>query len=123
MESYFHLNPKNRPVRQDEKLRFPADLYTPRWVRGDGPAREGFCSLCEEGSWLQLKTSQYWYHVRFTHGVNSNTGKIYDPPLRLRICDDPMSSTYGFCGECHQWIPICTPRRKRCFTPWFKHAH
>lgn len=123
MDSYFHLNPKNRPIRQDEKLRFPADLYTPRWVRGDGPAREGFCSLCEEGSWLQLKTSQYWYHVRFTHGVNSNTGKIYDPPLRLRICDDPLSSTYGFCGECHQWIAICTPRRKRCFTPWFKHAH
>lgn len=123
MESYFHLNPKNRPVRQDEKLRFPSDLYTPRWVRGDGPAREGFCSLCEQGSWLQLKTSQYWYHVRFTHGVNSNTGKIYDPPLRLRICDDPLASIYGFCGECHQWIAICTPRRKRSFTPWFRHAH
>lgn len=123
MESYLHINPKHRPIRQDEKLRFPADLYTPRWVRGDGPAREGFCSLCEEGTWLQLKTSQYWYHVRFTHGVNSNTGKIYDPPLRLRICDDPMSSTFGFCGECHQWIAICTPRRKRCFTAWFKHAH
>lgn len=123
LESYLHIDPIKRPRRQDEKLRFPGDLYTPRWVRGEGTGREGWCSLCDVGSWMQLKTSQYWYHVRFTHGVNSNTGCIYDPPLQLRICDDSFGSTFGLCGECGEWVPICTPRRKRSFTAWFKHAH
>ncbi|PWN88447.1 hypothetical protein FA10DRAFT_233077, partial [Acaromyces ingoldii] len=111
------------PKTQEEKMRSSNDLYTPRWVRGDGTAREAWCSLCEPGKWMQLKTSQYWYHVRGTHGVNSVTGKIYDPPLQLRCYDDAAGTTLGLCGECNKWVAICTAKRKRTFAAWFKHAH
>jgi hypothetical protein len=111
-----------RPRQQPEKRRSNDDLYTPIWVRGEGTRREAWCSLCEPGSWMQLKQSAYWYHMRTCHGVNTATGRIYSPPLQLRVQNDSFSTTHGLCGRCSQWQPICTARRKRNFSAWFRHA-
>lgn len=53
-----------KPHLQTDKLRFPGDLYTPRWVRYSGNAREAWCDKCEHGGWFQLKNSQWWYHCQ-----------------------------------------------------------
>lgn len=47
-----------RPRRQ--KLRYPEDKYTPKWVRYNGQAKEGLCDTCQPGKWLQLKNSAFW---------------------------------------------------------------
>lgn len=122
VEEFFHPNIHMRPRLQEERLRYPSDLYTPRWIRDEGAKRNGWCSLCEDGQWLQLKTSQYWYHVKGAHGINYHTGQIYDPPVQLRIYNDTCATTHGLCGQCGDWIKIVTPRRKRNFASWFRHA-
>ncbi|UZJ55846.1 hypothetical protein CBS101457_005166 [Exobasidium rhododendri] len=111
-----------RPKQQPEKRRSNDDLYTPLWVRGEGTRREAWCSLCEAGSWMQLKQSAYWYHMRTCHGINTSTGRIFAPPLQLRVHNDNFSTTHGLCSQCRQWQPICTARRKRNFSAWFRHA-
>lgn len=35
------------------------DFYSPRWLRGMGPKKEGLCPLCH-GLWLKTKTSRFW---------------------------------------------------------------
>lgn len=107
---------------QPEKRRCNNDIYTPLWVRGDGISREGWCSLCSPGRWLNLKTSQYLYHLQNTHGVIQTTGRFCPPPLQLRVHDDSAGTTEGWCGDCHQWIAICTVRKRRSFSAWFEHA-
>ena len=119
---FLHPDPTKQPRQQPEKRKSDEDLYTPFWVRGEGVDREGWCSLCEPGSWKQLKQSQYWYHLRNIHGIDPATGLIYDPPHKLRIYNDTAASVEGLCGSCGQWQPICTARSKRSFANWFHHA-
>ncbi|PWN39577.1 hypothetical protein IE81DRAFT_280732, partial [Ceraceosorus guamensis] len=104
------------------KLRFRGDLYTPAWVRGTGNSREAWCDKCEEGGWMQLKNSQYWYHVRGTHGISPTSGLIFLPPLKLKCYADAVGTTEGLCHHCHKWVQICTAKRKRDFSGWFKHS-
>jgi hypothetical protein len=33
----------------EQEPRFPDDLYMPRWVRGHGSKREGWCGFCKPG--------------------------------------------------------------------------
>jgi hypothetical protein len=47
-------------VPQRRNLRDPNHLYMPRWIRGDGKKREGWCGACRPGKWLSLKRSTYW---------------------------------------------------------------
>jgi hypothetical protein len=47
-----------RPRRQ--RIKYPGDCYTPKWVRYSGQAKEGYCDSCQPGKWLQLKNSAYW---------------------------------------------------------------
>lgn len=107
---------------QPEKRRCHEDIYTPLWVRGDGISREGWCSLCNPGRWLNLKTSQYLYHLQNTHGVIQTTGRFCPPPLQLRVHNDSVGTTEGWCGDCQQWISICTIRKRRSFSSWFEHS-
>ena len=60
--SPYHLsnNPEEQP--REQRLKFPGDMYTPKWVRFQGAAKEGLCDLCDgPGKWLQLKNSAFWY--------------------------------------------------------------
>ena len=58
----------------EQELRFEGDLYTPRYVRGHGNKREGWCGICKPGRWLVLKNSAYWYDKSFTHGISAADG-------------------------------------------------
>lgn len=116
-------NEEDRPRRQTDKLRFPGDLYTPRWVRGSGNAREAWCDRCESGNWLQLKNSQYWYDQVHKHGISSVSGLRFTAPTHLKVYADAAGTVEAKCHQCKEWVLICTAKRRRNFAAFFKHAH
>ena len=71
-------------VPHEQELRFVGDLYTPKWVRGHGNKREGWCGLCKPGRWLVLKNSAFWYDKSFTHGISAATGAAFQGPQETR---------------------------------------
>lgn len=90
-----------------------ASSYRPRSTRGDGPGREGYCERCDQ--WFRLKTSSYWYHMNYKHGISAS-GKVFpEPELR-----DRDLHVEGFCRECSGWVVLGTSRRSVRFG-WFRH--
>jgi len=107
-----------RPRRQ--RIRYPGDCYTPKWVRYSGQAKEGYCDSCQPGKWLQLKNSAYWYHKQFYHGISSVSGRHFMDPIDQRWGD--QDAIEGLCHQCRHWISICTSKRKNSVL-WYRHAH
>ncbi|EQL01001.1 hypothetical protein OCS_03285 [Ophiocordyceps sinensis CO18] len=107
------------PYEQD--LRFEGDLYTPRWVRGHGNKREGWCGICKPGRWLVLKNSAFWYDKSFTHGISAATGAPFQEPLETRRMDGNPDVWEGMCGSCNDWVALVSSKKKG--TTWFRHAY
>jgi hypothetical protein len=105
----------------EQELRFENDLYTPRWVRGHGNKREGWCGICKPGRWLVLKNSAFWYDKSFTHGVSAATGQAFDQPRDTRRTESNADVWEGLCGSCGDWIPLVSSKKKG--TTWFRHAY
>lgn len=90
--------------------RHPDDLYTPRWVRGKGAEREGFCGMCHPGIWLKIKQSSYWYHMNFSHGISAATGRPYLAPrkikqvLRATSAGEQVYQVEAKCDSCAEYI-------------------
>lgn len=142
-------DPEMIPHKQN--LRFENDLYTPRWVRGHGNKREGWCGICKPGRWLVLKNSAFWYDKSFSHGVSAVTGKAFEGPreirrikkmknedignewgtgeggsesghvLTQRFGSKTTTTWEGLCGSCNEWIPLVSSKKKG--TTWFRHAY
>ncbi|KAL1628140.1 hypothetical protein SLS56_005960 [Neofusicoccum ribis] len=108
-------------VPKEQELRFEGDLYTPRWVRGHGNKREGWCGLCKPGRWLVLKNSAYWYDKSFTHGVSANTGAAFQSPRETRRTEGNLDVWEGLCGSCGDWVALVSSKKKG--TTWFRHAY
>jgi len=114
------------PPREQQR-RWAEDGYTPRWVRKDGKAKEGWCALCPgAGKWLCLKNSEYWYHRQFHHGISSVSGRPFLPPYEVRQVQrseglGPATATAGAVkleGLCHSCGDVsgggcALPRQKR----------
>lgn len=107
-------------VPHEQDLRFEGDLYTPRWVRGQGNKREGWCGICEPGRWLVLKNSAFWYDKSFAHGVAA-TGTPFQGPQATRRMDGNPDVWEGYCGSCHDWVALVSSKKKG--TTWFRHAY
>ena len=112
-------DPDMQPSEQD--LRFEGDLYTPRFVRGHGNKREGYCGLCKPGRWLVLKNSAFWYDKSFTHGISAATGRPFDAPKETRRMSGNPDVWEGLCGTCNEWIALISNKKKG--TTWFRHAY
>jgi hypothetical protein len=108
-------------VPREQDLRFPGDLYTPKWVRGQGNKREGWCGFCKPGRWLVLKNSAFWYDKSFTHGVSAATGAVFQGPQDTRRTEGNPDVWEGLCGSCHDWIALVSSKKKG--TTWFRHAY
>jgi hypothetical protein len=104
-------------VPHEQDLRFAGDLYTPRWVRGHGNKREGWCGLCKPGRWLVLKNSAFWYDKSFTHGVSAATGAAFQGPQDTRRTEGNLDVWEGLCGSCGEWIALVSSKKKG--TTWF----
>lgn len=116
------MNPEDPDlVPHEQELRFSGDLYTPRWVRGHGNKREGWCGLCKPGRWLVLKNSAFWYDKSFTHGVSAATGAAFQGPQETRRTEGNLDVWEGLCGSCGDWIALVSSKKKG--TTWFRHAY
>ncbi|KAL1961292.1 hypothetical protein VTO42DRAFT_20 [Malbranchea cinnamomea] len=108
-------------VPKEQELRFQDDLYTPRWVRGQGNKREGWCGICKPGRWLVLKNSAFWYDKCFTHGICAATGRAFMSPKDMRRIHGNSNAWEGLCGICGQWVSLVSSKKKG--TTWFRHAY
>ena len=108
-------------VPHEQELRFEGDLYTPRWVRGHGNKREGWCGICKPGRWLVLKNSAFWYDKSFAHGISAATGNSFQEPRDTRRMDGSPDVWEGLCGSCNDWIALVSNKKKG--TTWFRHAY
>ncbi|KAI1321864.1 hypothetical protein F5Y16DRAFT_413616 [Xylariaceae sp. FL0255] len=116
------MNPSDpEMVPHEQELRFEGDLYTPRWVRGHGNKREGWCGICKPGRWLVLKNSAFWYDKSFTHGISAATGNPFQEPQETRRMDGNPDVWEGLCGSCNDWIALVSSKKKG--TTWFRHAY
>lgn len=116
------MNPSDPDlVPHEQELRFDGDLYTPRWVRGHGNKREGWCGICKPGRWLVLKNSAFWYDKSFTHGISAATGNPFQEPQETRRMDGNPDVWEGLCGSCNEWIALVSSKKKG--TTWFRHAY
>ncbi|TQW07999.1 conserved fungal protein [Cordyceps javanica] len=116
------MNPSDPDlVPYEQELRFDGDMYTPKWVRGHGNKREGWCGICKPGRWLVLKNSAYWYDKSFTHGISAATGAPFQEPLDKRRMDGNPDVWEGLCGSCNKWIALVSSKKKG--TTWFRHAY
>lgn len=113
----YPLDPQLLPHEQE--LRFEGDLYTPRFIRGHGHKREGWCSFC--GRWLVLKNSAFWYHCSFFHGISAATGQLFKAPLDFRRSSANSEVWEGLCGNCRQWVSLVNAKKKG--TSYFRHAY
>ncbi|POS83675.1 hypothetical protein EPUL_004586, partial [Erysiphe pulchra] len=116
------MNPSNPElIPHEQELRFDGDLYTPRWVRGHGNKREGWCGICKPGRWLILKNSAFWYDKSFTHGISAATGSAFREPQETRRMDGNPDIWEGLCGSCNEWVALVSSKKKG--TTWFRHAY
>ena len=116
------MNPSDPDmVPHEQELRFSGDLYTPRWVRGHGNKREGWCGICKPGRWLVLKNSAFWYDKSFTHGISAATGNAFQEPLETRRMDGNPDVWEGLCSSCNEWVALVSSKKKG--TTWFRHAY
>lgn len=116
------MNPSDpEMIPREQELRFEGDLYTPRWVRGHGNKREGWCGICKPGRWLVLKNSAFWYDKSFSHGISAATGSSFQEPQQRRRMDGNSDVWEGLCGSCNDWIALVSSKKKG--TTWFRHAY
>lgn len=116
------MNPSDPDmVPHEQEMRFDGDLYTPKWVRGHGNKREGWCGICKPGRWLVLKNSAFWYDKSFTHGISAATGQPFQEPQEMRRMDGNPDVWEGLCGSCNDWIALVNSKKKG--TTWFRHAY
>ncbi|ROW04613.1 hypothetical protein VPNG_07450 [Cytospora leucostoma] len=116
------MNPSDPDmIPHEQEMRFDGDLYTPKWVRGHGNKREGWCGICKPGRWLVLKNSAFWYDKSFTHGISAATGQPFQEPQELRRMDGNPDVWEGHCSSCNDWIALVNSKKKG--TTWFRHAY
>lgn len=116
------MNPEDPDmIPHEQALRFEGDLYTPRWVRGHGASREGWCGICKPGRWLVLKNSAFWYDKSFSHGVSAATCLPFNGPREMRRMDGNPDVWEGLCHQCNDWMPLVSNKKKG--TTWYRHAY
>lgn len=114
------MDPLDRDLKPlEQELRFDGDLYTPRFVRGRGNKREGWCGICKPGRWLVLKNSGYWYDKSFSHGISA-AGTTFDGPSETRRMEGNPEVWEGLCRSCGEWIALISSKKKGI--PWFRHT-
>lgn len=115
VSSFYPNNLYDLPPPTGETKRKKKDIYKPQQTRGNGQEREGFCDECNK--WFRLKTSSYWYHMNYKHGINSNGVRYPEPEVRVS-----NSKVEGFCRVCDEWISLGNKSNQKSIKfGWYKH--
>lgn len=112
--------PESMPNMRKKRVRFLGDMYAPIWISGSGSERAGWCRVCP--SWHDLRSSGYWYHLHFTHGVSCATGKRFTPPIDIRRSPTETGELEVNCSKCRSWL-VVGKGANRCRTAYFRHAY
>ncbi len=88
------------PRREDSM--FGGDLFTPGWIRGYGPDKEGFCGRCDPGVWQSISDLSYHFHITYKHGISSSGIPLPRPSSMRRRTSRP-GEWEGYCDACQQW--------------------
>ncbi|KAF9762635.1 Meiotic expression up-regulated protein 26 [Nosema granulosis] len=116
MKGYIERNPppSSDSIPKKHKKR-EKDIYKPQQTRGYGQEREGFCNECKK--WFRLKTSSYWYHMNYKHGINSNGVRYPEPEVRVKSC-----KVEAYCQACNEWIVLGNKSNQKSIKfGWYKH--
>ena len=92
---------------------FSLDLYTPRFVKGNGLKKMALCPLCMADGlivWKALKISAYWYHMNYTHGISAVRKLPYSPPIDFQTVLALEKSSFS--SPYQQDIPSSQKRAK-----------
>lgn len=91
------------------------ELYRPKQVRNKGSLREGYCEECER--WFRLKTSSYWYHMNYKHGINSEGVKYPEPNIQFN-----KSRIESYCTVCKKWVFLGHQKNAKSYKfNWYRH--
>ena len=91
------------------------ELYRPKKVRNKGSQREGYCEEC--GKWFKLKTSSYWYHMNYKHGINSDGLKYPEPSVQFN-----KNKIESYCAVCKKWIYLGYQKSSKSYNfNWYRH--
>lgn len=91
------------------------ELYKPKQIRNKGSMREGYCEECNK--WFRLKTSSYWYHMNYKHGINSDGSKYPDPVVQLN-----KNRIESYCSVCRKWVCLGSPKNTKSYKfNWYRH--
>ncbi|KAM0678769.1 hypothetical protein BDAP_000552 [Binucleata daphniae] len=98
--------------KQSKKIK-QREGYKPKYVRGKGVLREGLCEMCN--LWFRLKTSSYWYHMNFKHGIASNGTTYPEPNIVYR-----GEKAFSVCKICKKEVNLGVSKKTMTYN-WYKH--
>lgn len=109
---------KDEKIMVDKKKSASSKLkrhqnYKPKNVRGQGVFREGLCEICNR--WFRLKTSSYWYHMNFKHGIAANGMTYPEPEIYYE-----NGKAFSVCNNCNLEIPLGGNNKALKYN-WYKH--
>lgn len=87
--------------------------YKPKNIRGQGVFREGLCEECNK--WFRLKTSSYWYHMNFKHGIAANGMTYPEPEVYYN-----KGKAFSVCKSCNAEVPLGGNNKTLKYN-WYKH--
>ena len=91
------------------------ELYRPKQVRNKGAMREGYCEECNK--WFRLKTSSYWYHMNYKHGINAEGLKYPEPNVHFN-----KNRIESYCSVCRRWICLGYQKNTKSYKfNWYRH--
>ncbi|KAM0685820.1 hypothetical protein COBT_002964 [Conglomerata obtusa] len=116
-EEYFpvinDMFPKRQSEKKEKKKIKKNEVYKPKYIRGKGVLREGMCEVCNE--WFRLKTSSYWYHMNFKHGIASNGSTYPDPKIIYK-----EGKAISICNICNKEVLLGANKKAMSYN-WYKH--
>lgn len=104
---------KTAVKKQSMRTRSRNGKYKPKNIRGTGVMREGLCEICN--MWFRMKTSSYWYHMNFKHGIASNGDKYPEPLIKYRD-----GKAFSICNLCDCEVPLGLTSKSIKYN-WYKH--
>lgn len=116
-EEFFPTLNENHPQSTKKKLSTRKlkrhQNYKPKNIRGEGVHREGLCEECNK--WFRLKTSSYWYHMNFKHGIAAN-GMTYPEPVVYYN----KGKAFSVCKSCNVEVSLGGNNKTLKYN-WYKH--
>lgn len=113
----FEVDDDDLVPRREEPM-FGGDIFTPGWVRGYGPRKEGFCGRCNPGAWHNIEDSTYENNLTYMHGIASS-GLSLPRPSQIQQLEGSKRRWQAYCDTCCGWRRLM---KTDSGWNWFRHC-